>query len=156
MKQKDGNSGHGCVQLPGDIVDHERTSSTSVVAPCDSPKPLLASRVPDLKFDLLTTNFNYSGSKLYSNCMGAISHNLDGRKHLKLQATCQNYWSNLMKHLYIMTTCSYLPLSPVILVVCALYEVTQGQNTQQCEKSHACSSHYLAQRTLDQELGNDN
>ena len=42
------------------------------------PKSLLASRVPYLQLDLLTWDFNYSGTKLYSDGVRTIGHNWRG------------------------------------------------------------------------------
>jgi len=45
---------------PGDVIDHERSSSTTVVTASDGAETFLAGRVPDLQFDLLSSNLNYS------------------------------------------------------------------------------------------------
>lgn len=56
------------------IVDHQRASSSAVVAPGDSSESFLASGVPDLKLDLLSAHFDDSGAKLDANCVRTVGH----------------------------------------------------------------------------------
>lgn len=50
---------------PGDIVDEERPSSSTVVGPGDGPEGLLTSRIPDLQFDLLALDVDHAGPELH-------------------------------------------------------------------------------------------
>lgn len=60
---------------PSDVIHHQRSRGSSVVAPCDSSEPLLSCCIPDLQFDFLATNFNYSCTKFNTNCVRTVSHN---------------------------------------------------------------------------------
>ena len=69
--------------LPSDIIHHKRSRSSSVVAPRNSPKPLLSCCIPNLQFDFLATNFNYSCTKFNTNCVRTISHNCQRGKEIE-------------------------------------------------------------------------
>ena len=59
---------------PRDIINHDRSSRTSVITSCDRPKSFLPSGIPNLEFDFLALDFDNPGSVFYTDCVRTISH----------------------------------------------------------------------------------
>ncbi len=60
--------------VPGDVVHHQRSRRSSVVAACDGSEALLTRRVPDLQLDLLTADLDDPGTELHADGVRTVGH----------------------------------------------------------------------------------
>lgn len=53
---------------PGNVIHQQGSGSSPVVGTGDRAEGFLASRIPDLQFDLLSINGDHAGPKLHTYC----------------------------------------------------------------------------------------